>query len=60
VWSASINLASRRDSLVIPDRVQVTEAVVEPLGSSFRAETRGLLDVKGLGPTPTYLLLDRA
>jgi hypothetical protein len=43
-----------------PGRVQVTQAVVERLGSSFRAEARRLIDVKGLGPTPTCLLLDRA
>lgn len=60
VWGDTVNLASRMESLGVPGRVQVTQAVVERLGPSFRSESRGLIDVKGKGLTPTYLLVGRA
>jgi class 3 adenylate cyclase len=59
VWGDTVNLASRMESLGVPRRVQVTHAVMERLSGSFRFEARGLIDVKGKGPTPTYFLLDR-
>lgn len=59
VWGDTVNLASRMESLGVPGRVQVTQAVMERLGSSFRTESRGLIEVKGKGPTPTYLLVDQ-
>ena len=37
----------------------MTHAVVERLAADFRFESRGLIDVKGKGPTPTYLLVGR-
>ena len=43
----------------MPGRVQVTQAVMERLGSSFRAESRGLIEVKGKGLMAAYLLVDR-
>ena len=55
-----MNLASRMESLGVPGRVQVTHAVMERLDGSFRFEPRGLIDVKGKGPTPTWFLVGRA
>ena len=57
VWGDTVNLASRMESLGVPGRVQVTHAVMERLGATFRCEARGLIDVKGKGPTPTYFLI---
>jgi class 3 adenylate cyclase len=59
VWGDTVNLASRMESLGIPGRVQVSHAVMERLAGTFRFESRGLVDVKGKGPTPAYLLVDR-
>jgi class 3 adenylate cyclase len=59
VWGDTVNLASRMESLGIPGRVQVSHAVMERLAGTFRLESRGLVDVKGKGPTPAYLLVDR-
>jgi class 3 adenylate cyclase len=59
VWGDTVNLASRMESLGVPGRVQVTAAVVERLGDSFRFESRGVIDVKGKGPLPTWFLVDR-
>ena len=56
VWGDTVNLASRMESLGVPGRVQVTHAVVERLGGAFEFEARGLIDVKGKGPTPTYFV----
>jgi class 3 adenylate cyclase len=59
VWGDTVNLASRMESLGQPGRVQVTHAVMERLRGAFDFEPRGLIDVKGKGPTPTYFLLGR-
>jgi class 3 adenylate cyclase len=59
VWGDTVNMASRMESLGVPGRVQVTHAVAERLGGAFEIEPRGLIDVKGKGPTPTYFLLRR-
>ena len=59
IWGDTVNLASRMESHGVPGRVQVTHAVMERLGESFTFEPRGLVDVKGKGPTLTWLLVDR-
>ena len=60
VWGDTVNLASRMESLCVPGRIQVTHAVKERLAGRFRFESRGLLDVKGKGPTPAYFLVGRS
>ena len=60
IWGDTVNLASRMESLGSPGRVQVTHAVMERLSPAFEFEARGLIDVKGKGPTPTYFLVGRA
>ena len=59
IWGDTVNLASRMESLGVPGRVQVTHAVRERLGDGFRVESRGLVDVKGKGPIPTWFVVDR-
>jgi class 3 adenylate cyclase len=60
VWGDTVNVASRMESLGVPGRVQVTGAVVDRLGEAFVVEPRGLVDVKGKGPMPTWFLLGRS
>jgi len=60
VWGDTVNLANRMESLGVPGRVQVTHAVMDRLAGTFRFEARGLIDVKGKGPTPTWFLVGRA
>jgi class 3 adenylate cyclase len=60
LWGDAVNIASRMESHGLPDQIQVTEAVYERLKEDFAFERRGLVDVKGKGPTLTYLLLGRA
>ena len=57
VWGDTVNLASRMELHGIPGRVQVTYAVKERLAGTFDLEARGLIDIKGKGPTPTWLLV---
>jgi class 3 adenylate cyclase len=57
VWGDTVNMASRMESHGVPGRVQVTESVAERLRGSFNLEERGVIDVKGKGPTPTYFVL---
>ena len=59
LWGDTVNVASRMESHGLPDQIQVTEAVYERLNPEFAFECRGVIDVKGKGPTVTYLLLDR-
>jgi class 3 adenylate cyclase len=59
VWGDTVNMASRMESLGIPGRVQVTHAMAERLDGAFALEARGLIEVKGKGPTPTYFVLRR-
>ena len=60
VWGDTVNVASRMESLGIPGRIQVTAAVEQRLRDRFRFEPRGIIDVKGKGPTPTWFLVGQA
>jgi class 3 adenylate cyclase len=60
IWGDTVNLASRMESTGVPGRVQVTHAVMERLMGAFTFEPRGLVDIKGKGPTPTWFLTARA
>jgi class 3 adenylate cyclase len=58
LWGDTVNIASRLESQGVPGRVQVSEDVVELLFKTFRFEPRGVVDLKGRGPTMTYWLLE--
>jgi class 3 adenylate cyclase len=60
VWGDTVNTASRMESHGVPDRIQVTAPVRERLDGRFLFEERGVIDVKGKGPMPTWFLLGRA
>jgi adenylate cyclase len=57
LWGDAVNLASRMESLGAPGRIQVTHAVKERLEGRYVLEPRGLIEVKGKGPTPAWYLL---
>ena len=57
VWGDTVNTASRMESTGVPGRLQVTRETVERLSNHFAFERRGIVDVKGKGPTETWFLL---
>ena len=60
VWGDTVNIASRMESHSIPGRIQVTAAVRDRLEGRFTFEERGIVDIRGKGPMPTWFLVGRA
>ncbi len=56
LWGDTVNTAARVEAYGIPGRVQVTDAVVQQLGSEFHLEKRGAIDMKGKGSVTAYLV----
>ena len=57
VWGDAVNIASRMESHSLPGRIQVSEPVYNKLRGAFRFESRGTIEVKGIGPMNTYFLI---
>ncbi|MGH7109696.1 MAG: adenylate/guanylate cyclase domain-containing protein [Stellaceae bacterium] len=57
VWGDAVNLASRLESSGLPERVHVSTEARRAMAPSFVCERRGEIEIKGLGPTETWLLL---
>jgi len=60
LWGDTVNIASRMQSSGVPGRIQVAPSTRELLGDAWAFEEREPIDVKGLGPMTTYLLVDEA
>jgi class 3 adenylate cyclase len=56
VWGETVNTASRMESHGVADRIQVSEAAFERLRDRYRLEARGMVDIRGRGPMPTWFL----
>jgi class 3 adenylate cyclase len=56
VWGTTVNIASRMESLGMPGRVHVSEAVAQALAGKFAFTERGPIEVKGAGTMRTYFL----
>jgi len=59
VWGDTVNTASRMESHGTAGRIQVTENIRSVLGSTYKFEYRGVVDVKGKGPMTLYYLAGR-
>lgn len=55
VWGDTVNLASRMESLGLPDTIQMTRPVFENLAEEGACEARGGIEVKGKGTVETWL-----
>jgi class 3 adenylate cyclase len=56
LWGDTINMASRMESLSVPNKIQVTETMYELLREQYRFEERGEIEIKGKGTCKTYFL----
>jgi class 3 adenylate cyclase len=59
IWGSAVNLASRMEHLSLPDRITVSDRTAGLLRDHFSLESRGELDVKGVGPCSVYFLGER-
>lgn len=59
LWGDTVNLASRMESLGPPGGIRVTRTVVDEAGEHWVFDAAGTCDVKGKGPTETFLLVSR-
>jgi class 3 adenylate cyclase len=59
LWGDTVNMASRMESHGIAGSMQVTERTYLRLMASYELELRGVIEVKGKGPTTAYLLKGR-
>lgn len=59
VWGDAVNMASRMESHGVPGQVQVSQAYRDVAGDAFLWQARGMIDVRGIGPMPTFLLIAR-
>lgn len=57
LWGDTVNLASRMETSGIPGRIQLAEGTCRLVEDWFVCAERGLVDIKGKGPTPTWLLV---
>jgi class 3 adenylate cyclase len=59
LWGDSVNTAQRIESQGEPNAISVREPVYFKLRNLFVLEDRGLIDLKGKGPTRTFVLKGR-
>jgi Adenylate and Guanylate cyclase catalytic domain len=58
LWGDTVNTASRMQSSGVPGRIQVAPSTRDLLLDECAFEERAPVEVKGLGPTTTYLLAE--
>lgn len=59
LWGDSVNIAQRIESQGEPNAICVSEPIYFKLRDQFEFEDRGLIELKGKGPTKTYALKGR-
>jgi class 3 adenylate cyclase len=57
LWGDTVNTASRMESAGVPGRIQVAASTHALLRDAYAFEERQAVDVKGMGPMTTYLLV---
>lgn len=56
IFGDGVNLASRMENLSAPMCINISQDTRDLLGEMFEVESRGNVDVKGIGSTPMYYL----
>jgi adenylate cyclase len=57
IWGDTVNTASRMESHGVPGRIHVSESTRLLIEDAYVCEARGIIDVKGKGPMPTYFVV---
>lgn len=57
VWGDAVNLAARLESSGVPERLHLSEETRRAVDAEFACESRGSIDIKGVGPLETWLLV---
>lgn len=55
LWGDTVNVASRMESTGIPNRIQVTQSLVDATKGAFQFEPREKIQIKGKGEMQTFL-----
>lgn len=56
LWGDTVNVASRMESHGAPGLIQVSEPTARLLEARYQLESRGVIEVKGKGAMPTFIL----
>ena len=56
LWGETVNTASRMESYGLPGRIQITPATKERLNGKCIYESRGEIEIKGIGMMETFLV----
>ena len=56
VWGNAVNIASRMETSGEPGRIHVTEEIHAKLQEDFLFESRGMVEIRGMGARNTYFL----
>jgi adenylate cyclase len=59
LWGETVNMASRMESHGRSRRIQITRSTYELIADWFECEGLGSIDVKGVGPTEVWQVVDR-
>ena len=59
VWGETVNTASRLESHGEVGKIQVTETAQQELTGDYTFESRGKVDIKGIGQLYTWWLIGR-
>ena len=57
VWGTTVNAAARLETTGVPGRIHVSEDTRNLTGEAFEYESRGPVQLRGLGPMNTYLVV---
>jgi ammonium transporter, Amt family len=59
LWGSTVNLASRIEEAGNPNKITVSQAVIDRIGDSFGYQRQGRVRLRGVGPTILYSIEGR-
>jgi adenylate cyclase len=60
LWGDTVNVAARMESQGVPGHVQISETTFQLLAATYHVLHRGPIELKGKGPSFTYLVCSRS